>query len=327
MNQRAVLKSIASRPMWMLFVSLLSLALLGWLTRADVLENLGSISLAGCALSNNTTACEQAKSLYSRAAESGQSYSSIFWHLGMADYFAGKPNLAAMELRVAVEAGAGGEVAIHQLGDLYLAEGDLAEARKVWEGIPQAATRLARECVADVWERGLAGQIQVDKCRLATDLSPQSPEVFEALGRLLFWNLGQHDKGWTAYEHAMALRNANEPVWRDELNWVEIAHALDVMGDSIRAADLLEEKGIQSALADAIRANALRIQGRPADAVQMYQRAIEQSNNDPWFYHGLALAYLEMGDQENAITTWQQALALDPSFEPALRGIGSLEGE
>jgi tetratricopeptide (TPR) repeat protein len=161
--------------------------------------------------------------------------------------------------------------------------------------------------------------VALELCQLARAVDPTFALAHAELGRVYTYGFRRLGDALAEYELADDLGGLNEA------GLVSWAHTLDMVGRSTEAAELLDSRDIDGALANAIRGNAFRQQGHLEDAVRLYRRSLAEENNDPWVYHALAIAYLEMGYQEQAIACWQQALDLDPRFEPALRGITSLD--
>lgn len=53
----------------------------------------------------------------------------------------------------------------------------------------------------------------------------------------------------------------------------------------------------------------------PQQALAAYEHALGYKDDDPYAWHGLALAQALAGDLENAARSWQRCLGLDPEFD------------
>ena len=183
--------------------------------------------------------------------------------------------------------------------------------------IPRLATRFRYECARDLNTHQCNSAL--DSCQLAVAIAPSSGGVYAELGRVYTYCFRDLDRAMENYRRAIDLGGQNPSMW------MAMAHTLDMEGFYVQASELVQEHGLVGALANAIRANGLRAQGQFAQAIDIYKIAITESGGDPWFYNGLALSYLAIGNRLEALDSWNKALLIDPKFEPALEGIHSLE--
>jgi predicted Zn-dependent protease len=106
--------------------------------------------------------------------------------------------------------------------------------------------------------------------------------------------------------------------------WLAWAHALDQLGRPADASALLDSYALTGALADTIRANALRQAGHVDEALALYQQVLAENDGDPWIWHALAVTYLQTGNQAAARSAWTEALDRVSDFQPALEGLAAL---
>jgi tetratricopeptide (TPR) repeat protein len=126
------------------------------------------------------------------------------------------------------------------------------------------------------------------------------------------------DDALTAYQRAMELGSGSPTMW------LAMAHTLDMLSRPLEAVQVIDQYQLPGALADAIRGNAFRQQGRLDKALQMYQRAVAQNDQNQWFYHLLTLTYKDLGRTADAVAAWRQSLRVSPGFGPAVEGLRSL---
>jgi len=70
--------------------------------------------------------------------------------------------------------------------------------------------------------------------------------------------------------------------------------------------------------------NALRLLGRPAEAVREYEQALEMTPDDPSTHFNLALALLDLHRSDEAVTHLNEVIRLNTSYPNARFLLGAL---
>ena len=205
------------------------------------------------------------------------------------------------------------------LGQALRHVGEMDEAVQTWRDHPQIASELTWECTKSLNTSECESALEA--CRMATEVNPHLGIAYAELGRVNTYCYRRFEDAIRAYERAIELKGD------DSKMWLAMAHTMDMQGLSVQAAQIIADHYLSGPLADAIHGNALRSQGRLLGALHMYQRAVSQDGNNADFHHVRAEIYLELGDKQNAAIAWRRALEIDPSFQPALLGLRSLEGK
>jgi len=102
---------------------------------------------------------------------------------------------------------------------------------------------------------------------------------------------------------------------------VERAHSLQAAGDEGRALEVLVEL-VRSRPSDAAARSALAdllaLQGRPAEAVESYEKSLALAPDAPAALMSLSRLYVRHGEREKAERTLRRAVALDAGAEASL---------
>lgn len=204
----------------------------------------------------------------------------------------------------------------YYIGQVLAANGASSSALETWRSFPSLARLFTFKCTRDLNDR--ACDVALNDCTRATEIDSGFGDAFAELGRVYTYCFRRYDDAAQVFARAETLGADSGPFW------LAYAHVLNIQGQFLAAARMTDDHNLVGALADAIRAGGARAEGQHARAVQLYERAIAASPKDPWLYHGLASTLYEMGRKEQATKIWQEALAIEPDFEPALKGLASL---
>ena len=149
----------------------------------------------------------------------------------------------------------------------------------------------------------------LELAQMAVHLDPRLPQARTALGNILL-SKRQHDAAILEFERAFAL-NPNFIDWR-------YARALVFVGEPARAIEVLEaiirldpfppsatfgEMGVANYMLK-----------RYGDAVHWYREHISREPIAQWPYVGLASAYAQLGQLEEARAAAAEALRINPGF-------------
>jgi tetratricopeptide (TPR) repeat protein len=152
----------------------------------------------------------------------------------------------------------------------------------------------------------------------AVKVQPQLGSAHAELGRVLLYGFGRASDAIIECKAASALG------MRSETTIIAWAHALTMVGRHAEARDLLVQERIDHPFAYVIIGDAFRVGHQPREALAYYRKAELSGYDNPWFFHSVALAYVDLGDEKMAVAYWQRALGRDPLFGPALEGLRRL---
>lgn len=240
------------------------------------------------------------------------------------------------------------------LGFIKLAQGDEQEALAAW--------RRAGEMAGELIRRGLSAETDgADREALswylrATQVAPETTDAWSYLG-LLYEKMGDRAAAVEAYASG-AKRSASEQFGRSDLYYRQASGMRSLPGatdweEILAATDAAaRENDFRSAWnrvqLHALRGEALRELGRPAEAAQAYAQVLTEQPEDywanvhlgnltwelerdlarseelfltalktrqdnKWAYRGLAEIYLAEGRREEALALYETVLRLDPN--------------
>lgn len=205
-------------------------------------------------------------------------------------------------------------LAEQNLGDLESAVATYRRAIQLDSGLIEAYINLGY----------LYGKLGLDEEALdvfqhAIELDAGNDELFVALGDA-YRELGFLEDAIQAYRQAEIL-NADNATARENLHDVRERVSMQAQHIARLEAQLDGDPSDPERYAETIGAylEAQRFQ----DALALAQRATELFADDPTMFEALALVYEAMGDSEQAITAWQQVIALDPEDLDAWERLGS----
>lgn len=142
------------------------------------------------------------------------------------------------------------------------------------------------------------------------------PENYIALGNLgqFYINHGEYEKGLEYMHKAIRSKPNFAPFYYNT------GLALHSRGDYANAAGYFKKAyDLSFTGEDNLRllGDCYRLTGKPAEAVAVYEKALEIKNNDASIFYGLALAFMEMGRDGAATEQLKRALSSDPKHGSA----------
>ncbi|GIW05606.1 MAG: hypothetical protein KatS3mg060_0411 [Dehalococcoidia bacterium] len=195
-------------------------------------------------------------------------------------------------------------------------QGDENAAIAAWRQAPNVAYRFLREGEAAVARGDVSAARQA--YTLATLVRPASSWTTRQLGLFLLGPAG--DPAEAAAVLARAIEQGEGD--NDPYVYVEYAHALQQSGRLAEAVSTLVQHPLDTALANAIRAEGARATGDLQEAARLLERATRQDPSDPWFWLALGHVYAGQGRSDDARAAWQQAVRIAPTFQPARDALG-----
>lgn len=136
----------------------------------------------------------------------------------------------------------------------------------------------------------------------------------------------------------LAMIVSSLPIWRGSSRWAGLAGCAVIAGalgwatwqqnrvwhDPVSLNSHLLRYDPDSAKIHNNLAMALESQSRPEEAIRLYQRAIELSDEYPETHHNLARAYEAQGRFEEAAAEYRKALSMNPRFYHSAVALGKL---
>ena len=236
--------------------------------------------------------------------------STTYLAMGRWAIYAGCPKTAITWLSQAIPS----PMASYELGQIYDATGNTAEAVRNYQVIPTVALTYIRAGRAAMHAENWS--LAQYKFKLAVRIAPQNPIAHYALGESLLYNPPRDiTMGITELQTAIQMG------YTDPFVYSRIAHGYAMNGRYDQAMEILNNANLDNALANAIRGDVYLARGDPTRAVVAYQKSLQQEPDSARIYANLGKAYLESGAQEQAIQSWKRALEISPGFAPALEAL------
>ena len=194
--------------------------------------------------------------------------------------------------------------------ELYDVRSDAAERTNVAAERPQIVQAMQTQLAK------LASSVAKPEAQVA----PEAAERLRALGYVSGSNAITSDDpqapnpaktiaAWTAFERALGDLQSGRAA--------AALPALQSLAGEHRGAPVFQSTYAQ----------ALRVVGRPRDAVAVYTAAVAKWPTDAALFHDLAVAARDAGDEAEALRAEQAALALDGNSGMALNGLGLLHAD
>jgi tetratricopeptide (TPR) repeat protein len=184
---------------------------------------------------------------------------------------------------------------------------------------------VPRNCVLregfDNWRRGHCHAALVF-FELAVQQYPTSDEAWRGYGSVL-WTLGRYAECLTAFRTAVELGYWNAMNWANVGLVCRDLHLWPQAENAFRVAIALDPN-YEPAYNE--WANVLVDQGRPEEALRLYETALSFDNSRAVVYHnqGVCLRLLHRVDE--AIQSFRQAIGLDPTYHHTHRELERLGG-
>lgn len=189
-------------------------------------------------------------------------------------------------------------------------------------------TKLERQGIAIAQEASQLAQFQqyelaLQRARLATQLAPKSPEVWALLGGL-YLQTNELDQGITSLKKAQMLNESG----KNSAVLFALGSAYFQKGNYLASVDYLKEglkikPNVPGALFDL--GNAYLMLKRFPDAIAQYEQAVAQEKSFWPAINNIGLINYETGDRSEALKRWQTAADLDPkAAEPRLATAAAL---
>ena len=155
------------------------------------------------------------------------------------------------------------------------------------------------------------------------DLAPGDARVIAALGRV-YVRLEQYPRALELFERSLDIEPANQALW------FERADAARHVGDSDAVLFALEEGVNLPGASHGRRAELIRLyldSGRPLEAAQQIEAAIEVPPDGAEMLAVFARFWEELARPEDALDLWERVLKVDRTFEPAVAASGRIHFE
>jgi tetratricopeptide (TPR) repeat protein/tRNA A-37 threonylcarbamoyl transferase component Bud32 len=179
-------------------------------------------------------------------------------------------------------------------------------------------------------ELGMSDEAEADLTR-AIELAPGLAEAYHDRGRLYLHFTGRTEDALEDLSAAIDLGLETAEVYADRGHaylWLSSDHAL-ALGDARRAIELDPSLGE----AWALQGEVLFIEEEYEEAVDVLSGAVERMAHEPWVWEMLGTSYYWLGELEESLTAYEEAIALSPGnlFLYYLRAdvlveLGDLEG-
>eukprot|EP00903_Cladosiphon_okamuranus_P014836 g13737.t1 len=219
-------------------------------------------------------------------------------------------------------------------------EGVVLRERRNWRIFSTFARQEYRECLAIIEEQlracnGLAeypiyvkGQILRAQGRVqeslalfqaATCLNPQNPSNLKQVGRCLFL-LGKHKAALGVYDEAQKIDSEDWEVWHNRgLCYMHLKQFDRALGAFEQSNSISRHDSTYLHMG-----KVYRLQGKPAEALRVYEEALEFSPESPELLTTVGLLHLQQGDNQKAFESLGNALTHDPRDPKAILAAGSI---
>lgn len=183
------------------------------------------------------------------------------------------------------------------------------------------STKLEQQGIGLAQEASQLAQFQqyelaLQRAKLATQLAPKSPEVWSLLGGL-YLQTNELDDGITALKKAQSLDNGKSSAVLFALGSAHFQKGKYTEAVEYITAGLKVKPNVPGALFDL--GNAYLMLKQYPDAISRYEQAVAQDKTFWPAINNIGLIKYESGDANEALRRWQSAADLDPkAAEPRL---------